>query len=359
VDAPGLFQTIIPEGDWTTLPEPESPYFVYGDEGHFSYRGTLIGNVLLHQYKKPESLPKIGVKEGLFNWTAPKIPDHIFSQAHHFFARIFEKHHAEAEVLITMHWETKEFRLFIPVQEVSYGGLKSIYDHTNIDKNYNVVGTLHSHCDFGAFHSGTDSGDASDMDGVHFTIGQVNRTTPEIVGMVAMNGKEFHYKDLSEIGDIQFGTKTSPEWWDTFVYANGLPAEKPKSLKSITQARWDEFRNGRGRIRKPDTKVPQLTSGAPNFNPKPTKGSWGEYRSDWEDNGDWRDLLPQSKKKWDPADLEAGIAFASEKGVIGADDWGNIEANDIDDPEFWLKFLADRSGHLHRTMSIIRGYTKP
>jgi hypothetical protein len=38
------------------------------------------------------------------------------------------------------------------------------------------VGTIHSHCDFGAFHSGTDHEDESTFDGLHVTFGDITKS---------------------------------------------------------------------------------------------------------------------------------------------------------------------------------------
>ena len=188
---PELFEIVALNKDgYENVPTPDNgPFYLKADEGDYIHRETQIGTVLLPVAKaKFPKLGRVGYKDGMFNWTQEKVPADIISQAHNFFARIFEKHHSEAEVLITMNDETKEFRLFVPYQRVSHMGVKSIHEPSHISRGWNVVGTLHSHCDFGAFHSSTDSGDASDMDGVHFTIGKVNSEQPEIVAMVTMAG---------------------------------------------------------------------------------------------------------------------------------------------------------------------------
>jgi hypothetical protein len=47
-----------------------------------------------------------------------------------------------------------------------------------------MVGTIHSHCDFSAFHSGTDERDEATFDGLHLTFGNVNRENFSIAGSV-------------------------------------------------------------------------------------------------------------------------------------------------------------------------------
>jgi proteasome lid subunit RPN8/RPN11 len=240
---PELFEVIVNTTEGIDdLPASDLPYYILAKEGMYLRRHTQIGDVFLKEYKTPETLRPLGYPSGVFLWDGEKIPGEIISQAKDFFKRILTKYNTEAEVLITMHNDTRAFRLFVPYQRTSHGGVKSIYEPTHIDRNYTVVGTLHSHCDFSAFHSGIDSGDASDMDGIHFTIGMLQKDEPEIVAMVAMGGKEFHYKTPSTIAEIVWDKATAPPWWDQYVYPATTESEKPKSLKSLTQAQWDSFR---------------------------------------------------------------------------------------------------------------------
>ena len=54
-------------------------------------------------------------------------------------------------------------------------------------EGYLRVGTIHSHCDFGAFHSGTDINDEADFDGLHVTFGHNNRDIFTISASIVVN----------------------------------------------------------------------------------------------------------------------------------------------------------------------------
>jgi Prokaryotic homologs of the JAB domain len=384
---PELFEIVaLNEDGIDKAPHPTVPYYIKAREGNFLYRDTQIGTVLLPEKKMPD-LGRVGYAQGVFSWKGEKIPGRIISQAQDFFKRIYMKHHAEAEVLITMHNETGEFRLFIPYQRVSHAGVKSIYEPTHVNKNYTVVGTLHSHCDFSAFHSGTDSGDASDMDGVHFTIGHNMRDVPEIVAMVAMNGKEFHYKDPAEIADIEYGTETAPAWWDQYILLSA-PKQKPKGLTSLTQAHWDEFL-GLALVKpkvvgfqSPNTGRPtgwvspyqQPTKGAtpmPPWMPQEKKDKPDNVRQfsrsrmlqdDWGEDGDWRKWVyggysrptneSMSFNRAKLSDIKTGIPeldtinealdLAEASGIFNDSDWNMVAASDMDEIVFWQKFFANK-----------------
>jgi proteasome lid subunit RPN8/RPN11 len=373
---PELFEVLALNGDGLDkAPYPTVPYYIHAVEGDFLYRDTQIGTVLLKETTKPKSLGRIGFANGVFSWKGEKIPASIISQAHDFFLRTFNKHHAEAEVFITMHNETGAFRLFVPYQRVNHMGVKSVYEPTHVSRDYTVVGTLHSHCDFGAFHSGTDSGDASDMDGVHFTIGKVNSAQPEIVAMVTMAGKEFHYKDPAEIANIAFGTETAPAWWDQYVYPAETASEKPKSLKSLTQAQWDEFR-GIVQARPKHGTISHLPvpSNASKWLPRQSQSSYKQ--NNWERSTDWRDYvygaqtsesrdfnkrMRRMKKRdtnvscGDPKlDLiNATLDVAEEAGLFSDDDWKMIRGSEMEDPAFWAQFFLDRMSDLVTILELL------
>lgn len=366
---PDLFEVVPSTQDGTDhLASPESPYYVIANEGTFLYRATQIGTLLLKQKDPPASLGKLGYKDGVFNWTGEKIPRHIFEQATDFFRRIYGKHGTEAEVLITMHNDTKEFRLFVPLQRINGSGVKSIYEPSHIDRNYTIVGTIHSHCHFSAFHSGTDSNDASDMDGVHLTIGMLQNEPPEIVAMVAMNGVEFHYKDPRDIADLNFTGATAPDWWDQYVYPGETQSDKPKTLKSLTQEQWNEFRGLT--LHKPKVEYGKWQNQHTNWRPQSPRTLIPYDRAAWDwragvyggakrpiQSSSWTPPAYESYGIWDedgayigyntpltndmPTDpIEDAIDIAEEGGIFRPDEWGNVPHGDLDNQDYWIDLFT-------------------
>jgi proteasome lid subunit RPN8/RPN11 len=326
---PELFEVIVNTTEGIDhLPKPNVPHYVLAKEGMYLHRGTQIGSVLLREYKTPTSLQPTGYPNGVFLWEGPEIPGKIISQATDFFKRIFDKHGTEAEVLITMHNETREFRLFVPFQRTSHGGVKSIFEPTHIDKNYTIVGTLHSHCDFSAFHSGTDSADASDMDGVHFTIGMLKRDTPEIVAMVTMGGKQFHYKEPSTIAEIVWDADTAPLWWDQYIFPANTESQKPKSLKSLTQDQWNEFRG----LATPKPKTQPNTTNATGW----SMGDYGRYG-----------YTPHGPSSWQPSE--------DKKPVNTAVDYINKYMGTISQPLSESKKFNKRRRHYNQPVWSMEG----
>ncbi len=122
-----------------------------------------------------------------------------------YFRAIYNKFGTESATILMLNPHTKEWRLLIPVQgkaslaSVSYAcpneldltkpfekAIHSdaemrqlheavIQEYTDLyDQGYRMFGTIHSHSNFGAFHSGVDDADEIKFDGLHITIGHVN-----------------------------------------------------------------------------------------------------------------------------------------------------------------------------------------
>jgi hypothetical protein len=235
--------------DWVDLPDVQVPYYVYADEGLYLHRRITLGRGLVKHSKRPSKLQKVGNWHGSFIWDAERIPTTIYAQAISFFRRTWDAHKTESEVIITQHIETKAFRLYVPTQRVSHGGVYSIYDPRTIDRAYLVVGTMHSHPG-SAFHSSTDEGDARDMDGVHLTIGFLDRENPETAAMVALNGKFFHFKDPDDIVDrSNLAAATAPPWWDRYVITGQVTDDHRQAIAPYADDEtWERFM---GRYRRP------------------------------------------------------------------------------------------------------------
>lgn len=208
------------------LPASPLPYYVLSQEGIFQHQVNTLGTATLRIDKMPTHLGELGHKNGFFDYNATTVPKEICAQIVDFFRRIWKNHKAEAEVILTAKIESTdgfpkivEWRVFIPTQKVSMGGVESVYEPSHIAKGYQVVGTMHSHCNFSAFHSGTDTNDASSFDGLHLTIGMVDRDEPQVTAMVSSAGYMVDLdKKLAEVADFSdLDAAQAPTWWDNYV----------------------------------------------------------------------------------------------------------------------------------------------
>jgi hypothetical protein len=122
----------------------------------------------------------------------PKIKAKTFGEVVGFFGMTFKEHRSEAGTILNLKThptnpKLKKIDYTVPHQRVSGGACK--YDIV-IDPSYLNCGTIHSHADFGAFHSGTDVNDEKYFDGLHITVGHVTQLPfCSISASVVVNGK--------------------------------------------------------------------------------------------------------------------------------------------------------------------------
>lgn len=123
-----------------------------------------------------EELP-VDVEEGIVEIHLPKIPKDIINEIIDFFRYVYDLHSSEAIILLWYNFDTKQWELEIPIQVTTRASADYERDPKEEDylrsRGFTFVGTIHSHGNMGAFHSGTDDHDEFGLDGLHITIGHV------------------------------------------------------------------------------------------------------------------------------------------------------------------------------------------
>lgn len=213
-------------GSIDDLPKPDNgPYWVAAKEGFYVHKKIAFGRALMPFKEMPTTLVAMekGYKGGCF-WhnfeDAPKLPAEIMAKTLAFFRGVYAKFQTEAEVLLFFDPATKLYRIYVPEQICSGASVKSCMNSwaTRMPANYQLVGSIHSHPVFNAFHSGTDTADAKDFNGLHITVGHItDPAKTEYASMISVNGQNFDYdiKDVAEIDDMP--EVEIPEWWYTMV----------------------------------------------------------------------------------------------------------------------------------------------
>lgn len=168
-------------------PPKSGTYYLVTKSGVFLHKETKAGSALVK-----DNIPWLKDPSFEFRLSLPKIPGRIIGQALTFFRKVFDKYHSESYVTLMYSSKLKQYRLWCPNQTVSHGSVN--YDRTDqptfedrAENDWQMVGTIHSHCDFSAFHSGTDTGDEASFDGIHITLGHVNRNQFSMVSTIAIN----------------------------------------------------------------------------------------------------------------------------------------------------------------------------
>jgi hypothetical protein len=156
-------------------------------------------------------------KKGIVRWDGPKIPYDVAYKIKRFFRLVVDKYRAEACTVLYYNPETNQWGVVVPIQRVSHGSVAYKREAiTHMVGDFVPVGTIHSHADFNAFHSGTDVGDEETFDGLHLTFGHNNQDNISIAASVAMNGVRAKVDPLSVLeGFVAVAgsyNMVEPEW---------------------------------------------------------------------------------------------------------------------------------------------------
>ena len=169
----------------------DSPAYIIGRQGFYLRKSSGLYDCTV---KVPE-LPEYGEVKESVNWTAAKLPWELIEQTLDFFRAVYMKYQAEAIVLIT--YDDGVWDISVPKQIVKSAHLR----YKSVDK-VTPVGTIHSHCNMGAFFSGTDDNDVTNFDGLHIVLGRISLPFPEIASAVYVNGRMFECRPQEIISDM-------------------------------------------------------------------------------------------------------------------------------------------------------------
>lgn len=172
--------------DNTTELPTDTTYYLVGKNGTFLHKNTGLIEALV----KVESVPVLHNVTSYAKMNIPKLPVGLMAQIVLFFREVYKLHKSEAIVLIYYSQEKKEFMIDSVPQEVSSAGVRYKFE-SKLGAGYQLVGSIHSHADFSAFHSGVDVHDEQDFDGLHITIGHNNHENFSLSSTIAVNNNRF------------------------------------------------------------------------------------------------------------------------------------------------------------------------
>lgn len=216
-------------------------YYLVTQTGIFLHKETKAGAALV----KVDGIPWLQEPTIEFRLKLPKVPGRIIGQALTFFRKVWDLHKSEAYVTLLFSAKTNQYKLWCPVQTVS--GASVNYDRTDQpsfeDRTVNdwqMCGTIHSHCNFSAYHSGTDTHDESTFDGVHITLGHVDRNQFSIAASVAINDQretldpENCCEGIERVSNKELLKKKHMTFGDSSFYALELTEEETQALAADT-----------------------------------------------------------------------------------------------------------------------------
>ncbi len=217
--------------------------FVLLQKGPYIYKGVEGALDSLTPAENLKSFDGLSLKDleksdAIINWDS-KLSFDQFMQCQRFFLDIFLKYKTEGAVVLYYHPTNKDWKILYPIQVgISGGAVTYIYNFdTNdklteniielvkddedkmaaieevrqerkqlIDDGYLKLGTIHSHCDFSAFHSGVDDDDEAGFDGLHITVGNLVSGL-DYAQRVMGNGYYLKIENIYDVVDV-----TEDQW---------------------------------------------------------------------------------------------------------------------------------------------------
>lgn len=181
--------------------------------------------------------------KGECNYTGPKVPKDVWNQVISFFAWTYEKTKSESQVRLYVNPEKNTWAAWAFPQEANTGMTARELDNPEAKKQreefktsdgWIYSGTVHHHCSAAAFQSGTDEANERGQDGLHITIGCIDKGQHDMHCRFYLNGSQFD-PDMSQFWDIGDLKNATPEsLWDTiarYQMCKASKAEFPQQWK--------------------------------------------------------------------------------------------------------------------------------
>jgi len=187
-----------------------------------------VENELFKGYRKlkvEENTPSI-------IWKGPLIPFDLWRELIAWCETTQEKFKSEA--LAFLYLDDKTWKIWYPPQITNGMTVKANPDHKDYKKQRKLLGdalqmgTLHHHCTTSAFQSGTDSDDEIDRDGLHFTIGSLDKNVYDIHLRLCFGGSCYKAKPEFFI-ELDPDLAKVPEKYQMNVHAQMLAEPTDKS----------------------------------------------------------------------------------------------------------------------------------
>ena len=188
---------------------PKEPLcYVAGANGLFK----VVRNAFYTACVKLDGITALAALKEEAGLNVPLLPLEQFRRVEAFFAAVFETHRSEAVVLLYCNPRTEDWQVVVPAQAVR--GLHVEYDLKTLPApaaGYELFGTIHSHADVKAFHSGTDDADEACFDGLHITIGNLDQPVRSYACRWILGGRVFK-ADLEDVVAAGALPSPDPQW---------------------------------------------------------------------------------------------------------------------------------------------------
>lgn len=227
IQIPSLVPTfVLQKGDKVEDIPHQTCYLIASDGFYIKQKQKLFDALT-----KVTSLSTLADVKEYINPEIPRIPLGVILAVESFFEKVYDKYKSEAVVILHRNPENAQWLIDVPEQQVSSASAK--YDRKtkrNIE-GYVRIGTIHSHASMGAFHSGVDDADEENFDGVHITIGNLDKTEKTYSFRLMIVGKSFKIEPMNILSTAEFDFPEVPQEW----------MDKVSEYKYVTQFYGEEY----------------------------------------------------------------------------------------------------------------------
>lgn len=145
---------------------------------------------------------------GTARFTGPYIPEEVWKKILSFFAWTYETTKSESQVRLYVNtsastWDAwafpQEARTGMTAKEIACPDAEA--QRARFGEGWVYFGTVHHHCSASAFQSGTDESNENHQDGLHITVGNIDKAQHDLHCRFYLNGCKFD-PDMSEFWPI-------------------------------------------------------------------------------------------------------------------------------------------------------------
>lgn len=155
-----------------------------------------------------------------FDWKGPVISREEWAKILAFFYWTYDTTKSESQVRLFVHptlgWKAwafpQEAGTGMTTREIDTPETKARYDagRALFNDEWTLYGTVHHHCSASAFQSGTDESNEKSQEGLHITVGNIDKKTHSIHARFYYKGCKFE-PSLNEFWDVGIETRSKAE----------------------------------------------------------------------------------------------------------------------------------------------------
>ncbi|QQS22575.1 hypothetical protein IPM19_02995 [bacterium] len=212
--------------------QPPDYHYILASNGPFVHKRTSV----LDATVKVKAIGDLAPHRESAEWLLPKLPLKEMIHTAYFFKMVYEARKAEAMVLIYYSLHDQKYFFGCPEQDVSGGGIS--YKPPPRKPGYLLVGSIHSHAGFAAYHSGTDTHDEINFDGLHVTLGNMDWGGFSVSSELSVNASRFKVKPEDVIDGLVLTSYGSAYQGNTLgkllynIKKAAKEAEEPKPVET-------------------------------------------------------------------------------------------------------------------------------